>query len=78
MNYRDYYLTSEKAEELVENGGECYIVFEEDTDGKNYDLTQGIFKDLEIARKFVGNNNGNQPLYIAKYSEYVAGNYDYI
>jgi hypothetical protein len=79
MNYKDYYLNSDQAEEIIENGGECYVVFEEDSlKPKGHDLTQGIFENLDSARQFVGANNHKEPLYIAKYSEYISGNYDYI
>jgi hypothetical protein len=78
-NYRDFYLTSDKAEEMVENGVTCYVVFEEDDADKPkmYDLTKAIFESLDMAREFVGKNDGAEKLYIASYADYVSGNYDY-
>lgn len=84
--YRDFYLTTQQADELVEKGKDIYVVFEEPNyerglkkgKSKSYDLTQAIFADIEIARKFVESDGGEEPLYIANYADYIAGNYDYL
>lgn len=56
--------------------GVCYVVFEEDPEGnKHYDLSHGVFDDLEIAKEYATTFPES---YVAVYSEYISGNYNYL
>lgn len=75
------YLTESEAQEIAEDGGTVYVVFEEQEPGrkeKSYDLMQGIFEELVEAKEFVNEMQKEEPLYIARYTDYISGNYDYI
>lgn len=64
----------------VESTEGLYIVFEEDSPkGKNYDLTKGVFDTYESAKEYAKLFEGDdEPVYIALYDEYMAGNYYYL
>lgn len=54
----------------------CYVVFEEDPEGKKtYDLTLGVFDDLKIAKEYATKFPES---HVAIYSDYISGNYNYI
>lgn len=73
-----HYLTGKQVEELEDTSG-LYIVFEEDGDKpKGYDLTQGIFDDLEAAKEYAEQIHREEDLFITKYDEYMSGNYNYL
>ena len=66
---------------LAENAAsnsDAYIVFEEDDGKKNYDLNKGVFNDLEVAKEYAQAIFVDENIYIARFSEYVSGNYDYL
>lgn len=74
-NWRNYLLTSEQAEEMEV----AYILFEEDKNGtKNYDLTKGIFSELDVAIEYAEAIKDEEKQYVANYKDYVDGNYDYL
>lgn len=59
-----------------EYNGVCYAVFEEDPEGKKTnDLMLGVFDDLKIAKEYA---DGFPESYVAIYSDYISGNYEYI
>lgn len=65
-------------EQAEENGG--FIVFEEYEDGKNYDLTFGLFSDLEAAKAYADEiqRNDSETKYVADFKAYTLGDYDYL
>lgn len=72
-NWRDYLVITEKADK------NSFIIFEEDFTGtKNYDLIKAIFSNLDVAIEYAQEIFKKEPLYIAIYSDYVKGDYDYI
>lgn len=74
-NWRDYLVTTEQAEEMEQT----YIVFEEDSPkGKHYDLTKGIFSDLDVSIEYAEAIKDEEKQYVANYKDYVDGNYDYL
>lgn len=67
--------------ETMENTDNLYILFEEDPEGtKNYDLSRGIFEGLENAKAALKSEKAynKEPVFIAKYNDYMEGNYNYI
>lgn len=66
------------AEQAEEQGG--FVVFEEYAPEKNYDLTFGIFSDLEAAKAYADEiqRNDSEPKYVANYKDYVDGDYNYL
>ena len=62
-----------------EYNGECFVVFEEPYDNngklKTYDLTIGVFDDLEIAKDY---SKSFSESHVSLYSEYITGNYNYL
>lgn len=66
------------AEQAEEQGG--FVVFEEYAPEKNYDLTFGIFSDLDAAKAYADEiqRNDSEPKYVANYKDYVDGNYNYL
>lgn len=74
-NWRDYLLTCQQAEEL----DAAYIVFEECEDGsKTYDLTKGIFTDLDVAIEYAEAIKDDEKQYVSTYKDYIVGTYDYL
>ena len=63
-------------EQAEETGG--FIVFEEYEDGKNYDLTFGLFSDLEAAKAYADEiqRNDSETKYVADYADYINGDYN--
>lgn len=66
------------AEQAEEQGG--FVVFEEYAPEKNYDLTFGIFSDLDAAKAYADEiqRNDSEPKYVANYKDYVDGDYNYL
>lgn len=66
------------AEQAEEQGG--FVVFEEYAPEKNYDLTFGLFSDLEAAKAYADEiqRNDSEPKYVANYKDYVDGDYNYL
>ena len=66
------------AEQAEEKGG--FVVFEEYAPEKNYDLTFGIFSDLDAAKAYADEiqRNDSEPKYVANYKDYVDGDYNYL
>lgn len=66
------------AEQAEEQGG--FVVFEEYAPEKNYDLTFGIFSDLEAAKAYADEiqRNDFEPKYVADFKAYTLGDYDYL
>lgn len=77
-DWENYLLTANEAEEAEV----AYIVFEEESDEKHYDLCAGIFSDLEVAKEYANELNKKADSgcekYVANYSDYVNGSYDYL
>lgn len=65
-------------EQAEETGG--FIVFEEYEDWKNYDLTFGLFSDLEAAKVFADEiqRGDKEQKYVADFKSYTLGDYDYL
>lgn len=81
MKYNEYMLSTEELEEREENEDlqDLYVVFEEDEKGiKNYDLLKAVFNDLEVAKQYANGIHDKENIYVAKYDEYIDGNYDYL
>jgi hypothetical protein len=84
MERRYFELTCGEADEICEEGGKCYIVFEKDYPGKekskNWDLTHAICKTLSSARQFAKSERHytDEELFIADYADYQNGNYECI
>ena len=75
-NWRDYDITG--ADEEVKADG--YVLFEE-YHGQYYDTCKGIFSNLEVAKEYgeaIHETDSAEPLYVAKYSDWTEGNYDYL
>lgn len=74
-NILKYKIDVEQAEE---QGG--FVVFEEYAPGKNYDLTFGLFSDLEAAKAYADEiqRNDSETKYVANYKDYVDGDYNYL
>ena len=72
-NWRDYDITL--SDEEVKNDG--FILFEEYTN-QNYDTCKGVFSDLEVAKEYGEAIHDDVTLYVAKYSDWVSGSYDYL
>lgn len=74
-NIEKYKIDAEQAEE---QGG--FVVFEEYAPEKSYDLTFGIFSNLDAAKAYADEiqRNDQEPKFVSSYKDYVNGDYDYL
>lgn len=71
-NWRNYLVNGDEVEV-------AYIVFEEDSQKpKMYDLCQGVFSNLEVAKEYAESIHTNEDLFVANYNDYMSGNYNYL
>lgn len=78
-NWREYEVSYDKADEMIEEGATLYAVFEEDPEGtKTYDLCKGVFTDLAVAKDYASRIAGSDEIHVADYAAYMEGNYDYL
>jgi hypothetical protein len=78
MKWKDVKKYKIDFEQAEETGG--FIVFEEYEDWKNYDLTFGLFSDLEAAKVFADEiqRGDKEQKYVADFKAYTLGDYDYL
>lgn len=80
-NGMDGFVSYEQAEKMDDTSG-LYVVFEEEDNEKTkaYDLCLGIYRSLEKALKARDDEQytRKEKVYVAKYDEYIDGNYNYI
>ena len=83
-DWKKYNITLD-VDEMLENGEikQAFIVFEEEADSKTYDLCKGIFSDLAVAKEYADELNRFESdesckNYVADYSDYIAGSYNYL
>lgn len=77
----DNYVSYNEVEKMEDTSG-LYVVFEEEDNEKTkgYDLCLGIYRTLESALKARKDEQYTRKdkVYVAKYDEYIDGNYNYI
>lgn len=76
MKWKDVKKYKIDLEQADETGG--FIVFEEYEDWKNYDLTFGLFSDLEAAKAYADEiqRNDSEPKFVADYADYINSDYN--
>lgn len=75
-----YEIYNSEAEEAV-GIFDIVCVFEEQDASKplkTYDLLSGVFDNLDEAKKYAEEMQDEEPLYIARYTDYMNGNYEYL
>lgn len=70
-NWRDYDITDNEPETYEQ----AFILFEDDDEGKYYDLCRGIFTDLDVAIEYANEIKEDEKLYIADHKEWLRGEY---